>query len=116
MPFAAPRRALLVLTASIGLGGCTAIRTGVVLQEAVVARDAAVAKGSEQLAPYEHTLCARYLEKAWEEFAAGEQKAAVQLSRKSVEWADLATAQAERARRAGGLEAIRDAPAPPEAP
>ena len=90
--------ALVLLTTS----GCAAARAGLQLQDAAAAQRVAIEKTADENAPYESTMAANYLTKAWEQMGRGEYKMVVTLAKKSAAWSDHAVVEMERGKR--GIE------------
>jgi len=114
-------RFLISISLVLGLAsvaGCAAGRAGIQVQDAIAARDSAIAEGADQDALYEFTMASRYLDKAWEEMGTGQYRMSVELSKKSAEWSDQAVVQMQRGARELDLDLtdMRDAVPPPAVP
>lgn len=94
--------------------GCTAVRAGAQVQEAISARDAALARDADVNAPFEYTMASRYLDKAWEEIGTGQYKMSVTLAQKSAEWSDCSIVQVETGRRSIDVDLNQVEDAAPE--
>ena len=84
------RSLLVVAAASLFLTACTAVNSSFHIIQADQALQKAKSAEAERLAPYQFTMSQEYLEKARSEAADSDHKIAMQLAKKSAEWADQA--------------------------
>ena len=83
--------ALIVLAASgLILTACTTVHSSFHIIQADQALQKAKSAEAERLAPYQFTMSQEYLNKARSEAADSDHKIAMQLAKKSAEWADQA--------------------------